>query len=1022
MQDPDRIIASQELLLKAVQSEVTKFQEYYIWMQKAMTPLFFEEVSQDDQMLIAHSLIGFHLQQHYTTIHLKDGAIVLCLDSPDADLNILRNYALFGIKNYQTYVSTHAFPKTKYNLRVAQIFFTTTKEEHKETPFSKKRKEELRALVKQRNPQVTDKEFDAIISSINLRFLRALPMDRLILALDMFFRARKRDNCQYEVRYNENWKEAGTASMNIVLAWKNTPKYHFLYRMARIIHRYGLNMTKVDSAYIDPFSKESILLLSLSLHGADGQAVWDVTDIPNFLRELVTQKYFASFDVIDENLVKTNAIEGHLSNFLRAAVNFAHQGLVHIDPNLYTIEKVEEDLCRHPELTREITECFSLKFDPNRNDAQAYETKRKNLLLSIQELDTGNPGNDQRRKNVLLQALNLVHYSFKTNYFRLNYTAICFRLDPCYLDEIPFDRQAKFPELPYGIFYMKGMHFIGFHIRFKDLSRGGLRTVYPRYFEQIVTERNNVFSECYNLAYTQQKKNKDIPEGGAKGIIFLKPFDRLESEAQILKKELEWEGKEAEEIQLRVESFRKEQTEEFLYQTQRSYIESLITLVNCEPNGRIRAKYMIDYWKRPEYIYLGPDENMQDQMITWIANFSKKYNYKPSGSFISSKPKMGINHKEFGVTSLGVNCYMHKLLVYMGINPEKDKFTVKMSGGPDGDVAGNQIKNLKTYYPKTAKLVALTDVSGTIFDPKGLDLDEMVKLFEKAQAICHYPAEKLNDGGFLLDRATVRKPSAFVQQTLCLRKKKGEVVQDWLSGSQMNHLFRHNVHKTKADIFIPAGGRPRTLNIENVTEFLDEQGNLTSQGIVEGANLYFTNAARAFLQDLGCLIIKDSSANKGGVICSSFEVLAGLTLGDELFVKHKKEIVQEILERIQQCANNEANLMLATLQEQGGHLTKISDLISEKINRYTYEILDYLEPLELSSDRNDPLIQTYLEYCLPTLKSKFSDKLLNEIPDHHKKAVIACHIAAQIVYTRGLGWKPSIVDVLPTLLKPKKKA
>ena len=32
------------------------------------------------------------------------------------------------------------------------------------------------------------------------------------------------------------------------------------------------------------------------------------------------------------------------------------------------------------------------------------------------------------------------------------------------------------------------------------------------------------------------------------------------------------------------------------------------------------------------------------------------------------------------------------------------------------------IYNLYHYYPETAKLLALTDISGTIYDPEGLDL------------------------------------------------------------------------------------------------------------------------------------------------------------------------------------------------------------------------------------------------------------------------------------------------------------
>ena len=93
----------------------------------------------------------------------------------------------------------------------------------------------------------------------------------------------------------------------------------------------------------------------------------------------------------------------------------------------------------------------------------------------------------------------------------------------------------------------------------------------------------------------------------------------------------------------------------------------------------------------------------------------------------------------------------------------------------------------------------------------------------------------------------------------------------------MNALLRNNVHQVKTDVFIPSGGRPRTLNETNIKEFLDESGKPTSRVIIEGANLYLTPKARERLEKLGIVLIKDSSANKTGVICSSFEVLCGLT-------------------------------------------------------------------------------------------------------------------------------------------------
>ncbi|MFQ5729441.1 MAG: hypothetical protein ACE5GN_03675 [Waddliaceae bacterium] len=250
---PKRQIASKEQLTLAIQNETQKFQEYYLWLEKSMPPAFFEDIEYENRLLIVHNLIGFNLQEYFTTILIRRAAIVLCLDSADADLRILKDYALYGIKNYQAYVSTSPppFPGVKANLRIAQIFFTEAVE-CVEKPFPMESKEELRALVKQRNPVVTDEEFEKIVAAINIRFLRSLSVDRLILALDLFFRARTRDNCQYEVRYNEGWKEKDTASMQIVLAWKNTPKHHFLYRLARIIHRHGLVMRKVNAAYVDP--------------------------------------------------------------------------------------------------------------------------------------------------------------------------------------------------------------------------------------------------------------------------------------------------------------------------------------------------------------------------------------------------------------------------------------------------------------------------------------------------------------------------------------------------------------------------------------------------------------------------------------------------------------------------------------------------------------------------------------------------------------------------------------------------
>ena len=72
-----------------------------------------------------------------------------------------------------------------------------------------------------------------------------------------------------------------------------------------------------------------------------------------------------------------------------------------------------------------------------------------------------------------------------------------------------------------------------------------------------------------------------------------------------------------------------------------------------------------------------------------------------------------------------------------------------------------------------------------------------------------------------------------------------------------------------ADLFIPAGGRPETINEGNWKRFLLPDGSPSSRVIVEGANSFITPAARLELQKKDVVLMRDASANKCGVISSS---------------------------------------------------------------------------------------------------------------------------------------------------------
>lgn len=1005
-------------LKEAVLEESKRFEEFYLWLEKSMPKAFFAEVSPEWITLIVHALMGFKSQDYFSQIHLKNGGIALAIDSPMADVKILDKYSFFSIKNYTTYISKLPLPESdrKIYLRIATIHFDSPIEESKTSLSEEKRKELLLALEKY-NKLIDRKTGLAILEKMDLHYLRLLPFERQVEALSLYYRAQTRDLCQYEVHFEEEWKEKGIPSLHILLAWKNTPRLNFLYRLARLVFDHNLVMHRINAAYIDSYTPEGVLMLSFTLHGSQDEAAWKATKMVDFLRELATLKFFGSLDIFTETFVDTKILSGSEINLLRSLRYFIQQILVQLDPNLYNLKNIDEALTRHPELIRKLVDAFNAKFHPEDNNLKKYEKIKDEYMQLVTAIDTGNEYEDVARKNILFQAMHFVAFTLKTNFFRNNKSALSFRLDPKILDMAPYDRKKVFPELPFAIFFIKGMHFFGFHIRFKDLSRGGLRTVFPADKDRMQSEIKIAFQECYNLALTQNKKNKDIPEGGAKGIIFLKPFERLEHEAEILKLDLIDSGWKPEEVEEKIEQFQASEKMEYLYESQRAFISNFLSLINCEPDGTLRAKGIVDYWKKPEYIYLGPDENMHDVMIEWIAKESVSVNYRPGNAFISGKPKLGINHKAYGVTSLGVTVYMHEVLNFLGINPEKEIFTVKMTGGPDGDVAGNQIANFYKYYKKTAKIVALTDVSGTINDPNGLDLEVCYRLFQEGKSIRHYPPEKLSEGGFLLDRETKKEINPYTFHTLLWGKKNGKLIQEWLIGNEMNSLFRFNVHQTHATLFIPCGGRPRTLSDTNYKEFLDATSKPTAAAIIEGANLYLTPWARKSLEEKGVLIVKDSSANKGGVITSSFEILCGLTLSDEEFLHNKDSLVEEILERVKACCYNEAQLLLDSHKQTKKPLTEISEDISEKINHYTDQLIAYLDTIQLSPNTKDPFVNMFLTYAPKTLRKKFEKELLSKIPDNHKKAIIATSIAASLVYSRGLDWSPTIIDILPILIK-----
>ena len=237
--------------------------------------------------------------------------------------------------------------------------------------------------------------------------------------------------------------------------------------------------------------------------------------------------------------------------------------------------------------------------------------------------------------------------------------------------------------------------------------------------------------------------------------------------------------------------------------------------------------------------------------------------------------------------------------------------------------------------------------------------------------------------------------------------------------------FRNSAHlRFKADLFVPCGGRyaisrafglstyysrafsPEAVNISNVAALIDSEGKPHFNYIVEGANLFFTQQARLYLEHRKVVLFKDSSANKGGVTSSSLEVLAGLALNTEEYLdlmihedgepsEFYKNYVKDIQEKISENAAAEFQCIWKEHVRLSGSKprTIISDELSSTLNNLQAE----LESSDLFGDV--PSREGVLRKAIPkTLVEKVGlDELLKRLPEPYQRAIFSSWVSSRFV-------------------------
>ncbi|GAB5358748.1 hypothetical protein AAMO2058_000485100 [Amorphochlora amoebiformis] len=616
-----------------------------------------------------------------------------------------------------------------------------------------------------------------------------------------------------------------------------------------------------------------------------------------------------------------------------------------------------------------ISELFERRFDPRNTMPADQQAKLVEEISSHIATIV-----DETSRNTLEKMLDVVKNSKKTNLYIPDRKALAISVDPA--DLATPKQQAG---LPYGVFFVHGRRMNMFHARFREHSRGGMRVATPFAAEDYTLRSSNHYNEAYGLAATQQAKNKDIAEGGSKAVVLVRVHEvSVDRSGRFDEKEGIDE----------VKKMKQKTREDLIFRSVRMAADGLLDLI--VPSEELQD-HIVCYGDRKEYVYLGPDEQIQPIHINWITDEAKGRQLPYASAFMSSKPATGINHKEYGVTSEGVCIFMDVALKNIGLNPENEPFTLKMTGGPSGDVAGNAIKILDRLYKGNAKITGIVDHRACAEDPEGLNTEELLRLASQDLTLEDFDTSVLSSKGGLHMRETT----------------DGRVMCDSM----------HN--RLQTDAFLPAGGLPNTIRFDNWEAFLTPEGKPSSPLIVEAANIFIDQTARKHLTKHGAVIVKDSSANKCGVICSSMEIIANLLLSEDEFIAFKKEYVADVLHHLRLLAKKEADLMFNEYKKTSGDPDGPWDAtlpgIAERISEVMNDTSDLIAGQLLDTIQYNKITEIAAGALLPSLRERAPMETLEALPQGYIINMVAKYLSSQLVYHEG-------IDYVKRAIPPNKMA
>ncbi|MDB2414420.1 NAD-glutamate dehydrogenase [Rickettsiales bacterium] len=498
---------------------------------------------------------------------------------------------------------------------------------------------------------------------------------------------------------------------------------------------------------------------------------------------------------------------------------------------------IEEALASHPNLVSKIIALFYARFDPSlkkdrKNNAEQIKKDIEKILSRVSNL---------AEDKVIRGFIDLIMATVRTNYFQEDEAGniksyISLKFSPKNIQYIPKPR-------PYAEIFVYSPRMEGVHLRGGKVARGGLRWS---------DRREDFRTEILGLVKAQMTKNSVIIPVGSKG-------------GFILKKPPVEGGREAF-IQEGIECYK-------------TFLRGLLDITDNIVSGNVvPPKNVVRHDDDDPYLVVAADKGTAT--FSDIANsVANEYGFWLGDAFASGG-SAGYDHKKMGITAKGAWISVQRHFREMGVDVQKQDFTVVGIGDMAGDVFGNGM-----LLSKHIRLVAAFNHMHIFLDPNpdsAVSYKERKRLFKLPRSSwMNYNPKLISKGGGIFERSAKNiKLSKEAQEALGVSKSNltpDELIKTILL-SPVDLLWNGGI-----GTYIKAASESNDDAGDKTNDAVRVNGNqLRVKVIGEGGNLGCTQLGRIEYAKVGGRLNTDAIDNSAGVDCSDHEVNIKIALGEAM--------------------------------------------------------------------------------------------------------------------------------------------